>query len=108
MALGGCVCGAGVPTACVARGSVALLGEVSFEGVPELHGGYVVLYLAADGVGDGSRLFGDDDADDVELLGDSDGAAVPQPEVGVNVGAESATRLREAGFASNRASAMAR
>ena len=43
--------------------------------------------FAFDGVGDGSGLFGDDDADDIELLGDADGAAVAQAEVGVDVGA---------------------
>lgn len=56
-----------------------------FEGVAELDGGDIVVYFAAEGVGDGASFFGDDDADDVELLGDADSTAVSEPEVGVDV-----------------------
>ena len=61
--------------------------DVFFEGVAQLHRCDVVVDFAFDGVGDGTGLFGDDDAYDVELFGDADGAAVAQAKVGVDIGA---------------------
>ncbi len=61
--------------------------DVFFEGVAQLHRRDVVVDFAFDGVGDGPGFFGDDDAYDIELLGDADGAAVAQAKVGVDVGA---------------------
>ena len=64
------------------RGRSAL---VFFEGLAEFDGGDVVVDGAVEGVGDGTGLFGDDDAQHVELLGDADGGAVAESEVGVDV-----------------------
>ena len=62
-----------------------LLALVLLEGLAQLHRRDVVVYGATDGIGDGTGLLADDDAEDVELLGDADGAAVAKTEVGVDV-----------------------
>ena len=58
---------------------------IFLEGLAELHGADVVVDGAAEGVRDGASLFGDDDGEDVELLGDADGGAVTEAEVGIDV-----------------------
>ena len=61
------------------------LALVLLEGLAEFHGADIVVDVASDGVTDGACLLADDYREHVELLGDADGAAVAQAQVGVDV-----------------------
>jgi hypothetical protein len=52
--------------------------DKAFESLTKLGGRDVVVYLTFEGVGDGTGLFGDDDADHVELFSHTDGTAVTE------------------------------
>ena len=62
-----------------------VLRDVFFEELTEFDERDIVVNLSVDDVGNGTCLFADDDAYDVDLFADTDGGAVSKSEVGVDL-----------------------